>query len=60
MGIIKLNLKSNNQICVVYGYGSLGVTGPPNLIGSGTIRMCGFIGVDMSLSEEVCHCGGGL
>jgi hypothetical protein len=27
--------------------------------GSGTISRCGLVGVDVSLLEEVCHCGGG-
>ena len=31
-----------------------------NLIGSGTIRRCGFVGVGMALLEEVRHCGCGL
>ena len=25
-----------------------------------TIRRCGLVGVGVALSEEVCHCGGGL
>jgi hypothetical protein len=25
--------------------------------GSGTIRRCGFVGIGVALSEEVCHCG---
>ena len=40
--------------------GSLNVIGFHNLIGSGTIRRCGFAGVGMTLLEEVCLCGGGL
>ena len=40
--------------------GSLNVTGPHILIGSGTIRRCGFVDVGMALLEEVCHCRGGL
>ena len=40
--------------------GSLSVIGPHNLIGSGTIRRCGFVGVGMALLEEVCDCEGGL
>ena len=31
----------------------LNVLGP----GSGTIRMCGLVGVGVDLLEEVCHCG---
>ena len=27
--------------------------------GSGTIRMCGLVGVGVTWLEEVCHCGGG-
>ena len=41
-------------------YGSLNVNGPHKLIGSGSTRMCSFVGVDMVLLEEVCHCGGGF
>ena len=33
---------------------------PGKLIGRGTIRRCGFVGVGGALLEEVCHCGGGL
>ena len=40
--------------------GSLNVIGPHNLIGSGIIRKCGFVGVGIALLEEVCQCGGGL
>ena len=40
--------------------GSLNVTGPHKLIGSGTISRCGFAGVGVTLLEQVCHCGGGL
>ena len=40
--------------------GNLNIIGPHNLIGGGSIRMCGFVGVDMALLEEVCHCGCGL
>jgi hypothetical protein len=28
--------------------------------GSSAIRRCGFVGVDLALLEEVCHCAGGL
>ena len=28
--------------------------------GSGIVRRCGFVGVDMTSWEEVCHCGGRL
>ena len=28
--------------------------------GDGAIRRCGFIGVDIVLLKEVCHCGVGL
>jgi hypothetical protein len=27
--------------------------------GSGTIRKCGHVGVDVALFLEVCHCGDG-
>lgn len=37
--------------------GTLHVTGPHNFTMSVTIRSCFFIGVDMSLLEEVCHFG---
>lgn len=40
--------------------GSLNVTGLHKLIGSSTIRRCGFFGVGVTLLEEVCHYGGGL
>jgi hypothetical protein len=33
----------------------LSENGPHRLIGSGTIRRCGFFGVDVALLEEVCH-----
>ena len=36
------------------------VIGSHSLIGSGTIRRYGFVGVGVVLLEEVCHCGGGL
>ena len=29
-------------------------------LGSGTIRRCGFVGLGMTLLEEVYHCGGGI
>lgn len=35
--------------------GSLNVVGPQKLLGSGTIRKCGFVGEGMVL-EEVSHC----
>ena len=41
-------------------YGSLIVIGFYSLIGSGMIRMDGFVGVGIALIEDVCHCGGGL
>ena len=41
-----INIKSQ-PLC-----GSLNMLGP----GSGT-RRCGFVGVDVALLEEVCHCG---
>ena len=41
-------------------HGSLNVIGPYNLIGSGAIRRCGFVGVGVALLEEVCHCGAGF
>lgn len=42
------------------GCGRLSVIGPHNLIGSDTIRSCGFVKLDMALLEKVCHCEGGL
>ena len=30
------------------------------LVGSGTIRRCGLVGVGVPLLEEICHCGGRL
>jgi hypothetical protein len=30
------------------------------LLGSGTIRRCGLVGVGVALLEEVCHCRGGF
>ena len=38
----------------------LNVFGPHNLIGSYTVGMCGFVGVDLALLEEVCHCEDGF
>ena len=35
-------------------YGGLKENGPK---GSGTIRSCGFFEVNVTLFEEVCHCG---
>ena len=40
--------------------GSLNVVDSHNLIGSGTIRRCDFVGTGMTLLEEVCHCGAGF
>ena len=37
---------------------SLNVIGSHKLIGSDNFSMCGFVGVDMALLEEMCHCGG--
>ena len=39
--------------------GGLNRFGPHWPIGSGIIRRCGLIGVDVALLEEVCHCGAG-
>ena len=36
--------------------GSLSVIGSHNLIGSGTIKGCGFVGAGTALLEEVCYC----
>ena len=36
--------------------GRLNVIDPHNLIGSGTVRRCGFVGVGIVLLEEACHC----
>jgi hypothetical protein len=48
-------------------YGGLNRCGPHRLmclnawpIWSVTLRRCGLVGVDMTLLEEVHHCGGGL
>lgn len=67
MGTFEIEL---NAFCILillqeYGaqgveYDSLNVIGPHNLIGSVTIRRCGFVGVGMALLEEVYYCGGGL
>jgi hypothetical protein len=35
--------------------GGLNENGPLRPIGSGTIRMCGLIGIGVALLEEVCH-----
>jgi hypothetical protein len=37
-----------------------GTCGGLNMLGSGsgTIRRYGFVGVDVALWKEVCHCGG--
>lgn len=40
--------------------GSFTVISLHNLIGSGIIRRCGFVGVGMALLEEVYHCSDGL
>ena len=37
--------------------GSLNVIVSHNVLGSGTIRNCGFVGVGVVLLEEVYHCG---
>ena len=41
-------------------YGRMNVTGPHKLIGSGTIRRCGFLGVGVALLEEVYAVGTGF
>ena len=40
--------------------GSVNENGPYRLIGSGTIRRCGLIGVGVALLKEVCQCGRGF
>lgn len=40
--------------------GGLNAVGPQNLVGSGTVRRCGFAGMGIAWLEEVCHCGVGL
>ena len=45
---------------VITDCGTLNVISQNNLIGNSTSRRCGFIGVDMALLEEMCHCGVGL
>jgi hypothetical protein len=37
--------------------GSLNENGPPKAPGSGTIRSCGFVGVDLAFLEKVCQRG---
>ena len=39
---------------------SLNIIGSHKLIGSDTIRRCGFVGVGVAFLEEVCHCGQAL
>lgn len=41
-------------------YGSLNIIGLHIPIVSGPIRRCGFVGMGMTLLEEMCHCRGGL
>lgn len=36
------------------------LTGCGRLIGSGTMKRCGFVVGGMALLDEVCHCGGGF
>ena len=40
--------------------GSLNENGTHGLLGNGTVRRCGLIGVGVALLEELCHCGHGL
>ena len=44
---------------VIWWCGSLNEIGSHNLIGSGTIKKYGFVGVSVALLKEVWHCGGG-
>lgn len=36
---------------------NLNIIGPQKTIGNGTIRRCGFFGINLALLEEVSHCG---
>ena len=51
-----------NDICTndsnysLVGYYGSCITGPHNLIGSGTIRKCDFVGVGIVLLEKLCQC----
>ena len=44
----------------MYLCGGLNVTGLPHFIENGIFRRCGFVGVCMTLLEEVCHGERGL
>ena len=62
---VKLNAFCIMILLQVYGgqgveCGSLNVTGYHNLTGSATIRKCGFIGMRITLLEDMCHCVGRL
>lgn len=39
---------------------SLNVIGPPKIMGSVTIRRCGFPRIGRATLEEMCHCRSGL
>lgn len=39
---------------------SLNIIGPHNVISLVIIRRDGFVGMSVTLQEEVCHCEGGL
>lgn len=45
---------------LVVSCGNWNVIGLHKVIGRGTFRMCGFVGVDMALLEKVHHCEGGF
>ena len=45
---------------VLANCGIFSVIGPHKLMGSGSIGRSGFVGVEMALLEEVCHCGSDL
>lgn len=49
-------LSKTNAKCLLYYSGSLNTTDLQNLIKNGTIRLCVFAGVTMTLSEEVSLC----
>ena len=57
-------LENNLMVSLVGNYippcGSLNAIGLHNLIGSGTVRRRGFVGMGMALWEEVHHCRGKL
>ena len=54
------SIRTTRNKCYLYATcDSSNVLGPHNLIGSGTLRRCVLVGVDVVV-EEVCYCGGRL